>query len=82
MCKPFRKAADEDERLFRVMSGLLKPASTLTKRLSETQLTVHKRLTEKTRQCALQQSQLAGTKILEWLSVEFAQLVSVFIEAV
>jgi hypothetical protein len=30
----------------------LKPASRLTKRLSETRFTVHKRLTEKTCQCS------------------------------
>jgi hypothetical protein len=41
----------EDEGMLMVMSGLLKPTWSLTKQLSETQFTVHKRL-PKTRQCS------------------------------
>jgi hypothetical protein len=64
------------------MSGLLKPASRLKKRLSKTQITAQKRLTEKTRQCSYSKVSKLEQKILEWLSVRSAQLESVFIEAV
>ncbi len=50
--KTLSVSADEDERIFMVMSGLLKPARRLTKRLLETRFTVHKQLTEKNRQCS------------------------------
>jgi hypothetical protein len=45
--KTLSVAADEDERIFTIMSSLLKPASRLMKQLLETRFKVHNRLTEK-----------------------------------
>jgi hypothetical protein len=73
--------ADEDERIFTVMSGLLKPASRLTEWLSETQFTVHSGLLKKPASVltekSVSQSKDSGTAFSR-----AAQLVSVYIEAV